>query len=159
MKNHGVDHGNSPCSMYPSATFLSRTSFMATSSGFESGYILQLIVAGAPSFSIMARSSGCDGGNLFAASSEKTTSWRLYCFGSSVVAWSLVVALAHSWAKFVFANSSFFCHHSCHSCHASRTVSKLIVLSIVLFAQSMWGFEFCSQGNPKIALSHPRLVT
>ena len=107
----------------------------------------------------MARSLGRDGGNLFVASSKKTTLWRSYCFGSSVVAWSLVVALAHSWAKFVFANSSFFCHCSCHSCHASGTVSKLIALSIVLFAQSMWGFEFCSQGNPKIALSRPRFVT
>ena len=138
--------------------FLSRTSFVAASSGFESGYILQLIVAGVPSFSVMARSLGCDGGNLFAASSEKTTLWCPYCFGSSVVAWSLVAALAHSWAKFVLANSSFFCHHLRHSCHVSRTVSKLMAPSIVLFAQSIWGFEFCSQGNPKIALSRPRLV-
>ena len=73
-------------------------------SGVEMGYILQEKVSGIPSLKLIAWSSSLIGGKWCAASSEKTSSYSLYCFGmvdAVITSLSLCAASTHYWAKFV----------------------------------------------------------
>jgi hypothetical protein len=72
IKNHGVDQGKSIFSMYHSASFSFRNFAVASSSACESGYTLQLMVAGALGFNLIAWSSGQASGKHLAAVSKNT---------------------------------------------------------------------------------------
>src|ERR1700755_918560 len=142
----------------------------------DMGYILQENVSGAPSLNSMAWSSSLGGGNLFAASSEKTFAYSLYCSGmelSVTTFFSFDAASAHCWARFILLmvmctsspSSRFAFRAVCFTWNKIRDIcAHSGGLFLVVFidtrvsvdvppCQSILGLKVCNHGNPNRALS------